>query len=345
MYRFEHKEYLWGLLSALILLIVWMIFIFKTRSWREKLSRYPSLLSEIMPYFSIVKISIKGILRILAFCLLVLALANLQTGIRLKEEKRAGADLMICLDVSNSMLAQDFMPNRLGFAKYSIERLLQNLSGDRIGLVVFAGDAWLQLPITTDYGAALMFLRAIEPGMIPVQGTNLSAALSKASESFGQEIGKNKAIILISDGEDHEQGAVEKAKELTEKGIQIHCIGIGSEQGVPIPHIENGKILGYKKDAQGQTVITRLNTSLLKEIASVSGGLFVQASPKNMGLDIILKKINSLEKKETGTQVFYDYESQYHWFLWAALILLLSDILLTDRKFLWLKKWYENWNL
>jgi Ca-activated chloride channel family protein len=181
----------------------------------------------------------------------------------------------------------------------------------------------------------------VETGIVPVQGTNLPSALEKAYESFGQDIGKNKAIVLITDGEDHEQGAVEKATELSEKGIMINTIGIGSENGVPIPVYENGKPVGYKKDASGQTVVTRLNAQILKEIAAAGNGVYVQASQQNMGLDIVLRKIDELEKKNLGTQAFYDYESQYPWFLGGALLCLLLDMFLTDRKFLWLRRWYE----
>jgi Ca-activated chloride channel family protein len=340
MYRFEHKEYLLFLVGLLIPALFALLFLFRIGKWKKNLSD-EHLTREIMPYFSLVKIVFKMLLRFAAFVLMVLALANLQTGSRLKEEKRSGADLMLCLDVSNSMLAQDLLPNRLTFAKYSIERLLQNLKGDRVGLVIFAGEAYLQLPITNDYGAARMFLRSVETGIVPVQGTNLTAALEKAYESFGQDIGKNKAIVLITDGEDHEQGAVEKARELSEKGIMINTIGIGSENGVPIPVYENGKPVGYKKDASGQTVVTRLNPQILKEIAAAGNGVYVQASQQNMGLDIVLRKIDELEKRNLGTQAFYDYESQYPWFLGGALICLLLDMFLTDRKFLWLRRWYE----
>lgn len=340
MYKFEHKEYLLFLIGLLIPILFAIVFLYRIGTWKSRLSDL-HLTREIMPYFSMVKIIFKMLFRFSAFVLLVLALANLQTGTRLKEEKRTGADLMLCLDVSNSMLAQDLLPNRLTFAKYSIERLLQNLKGDRVGLVIFAGEAYLQLPITNDYGAARMFLRSVETGIVPVQGTHLSAALEKAYESFGQDIGKNKAIVLITDGEDHEPGAVEKAKELAEKGIMINTIGIGSENGVPIPVYENGKPVGYKKDASGQTVITRLNAQILKEIAAAGNGVYVQASQQNMGLDIVLRKIDELEKKNLGTFAYYDYESQYPWFLGGALLFLLLDMFLTDRKFLWLRRWYE----
>ncbi|MCX8081209.1 MAG: VWA domain-containing protein [Bacteroidia bacterium] len=340
MYRFEHKEYLILLVVTVIPLLLGLLYFFKIRKWKKALAD-AHLVPEIMPYFSVVKLTVKWLFRLGAFVLLVLALANLQTGSRLKEEKRSGADLMLCLDVSNSMLAQDLLPNRLTFAKYSIERLLQQLKGDRVGLVIFAGDAYLQLPITNDYGASRMFLRSVETGIVPVQGTNLSAALQKAYESFGQDIGKNKAIILISDGEDHEQGAIEKAKEIAEKGIMINTIGIGSEQGVPIPVFENGKAVGYKKDAYGQTVVTKLNPRILKEIAAAGNGVYVQATQQSMGLELVLRKIDELEKKNLGTQAYYDFESQYHWFLGGALALMLLDMFLTDRKFMWLKKWYE----
>ena len=188
-----------------------------------------------------------------ALFFLILGIANLQTGSKMQEVKREGADIMVCLDVSNSMLAEDLKPNRLERAKLAIEKMIDKLEGDRLGIIVFAGEAYTQLPITTDYSSAKLFLNAITPGMVPTQGTDISTAIDKAMESFGTDLGKNKAIVIITDGEDHEDAAIKKAEEAAKKDVTIHTIGIGSDAGVPIPIYNNGVPSGYRKDKEGNT--------------------------------------------------------------------------------------------
>jgi Ca-activated chloride channel family protein len=262
----------------------------------------------------------------------------LQTGSKLVEVKREGADLIVCLDVSNSMLAQDLTPNRLERAKYALEKMIDGLEGDRLGLVIFAGEAYVQLPITSDYSAAKLFLSSINTKMVPVQGTNIGAAISKAVESFGKDEGKNKAIILITDGENHEVEAVQAAEEAGKGGIMINTIGIGSESGVPIPYIENGVVKGYRKDKQGQTIVTKLNSEILKTIASKGNGVYVQASQSDLGIKAILNKVDELEKSKIDTKMFTDYEDQFQWFLALALFLFLIEFFISERVSEWFKK-------
>jgi Ca-activated chloride channel family protein len=265
-------------------------------------------------------------------------LCNLQTGSKLKEVKREGADIIVCLDVSNSMLAQDLTPNRLTRAKYALEKMIDLLEGDRLGLVIFAGEAYVQLPITTDYSAAKMFLESVNPGMVPVQGTKIAEAIKKASESFSTDEGKNRAIILITDGENHESAAIEAAEEASKKGIMINTIGIGSQNGVPIPLIESGVVKGYRKDKEGQTIVTKLNAELLKTIASKANGVFVQASQADMGLNTIIDKIGELDKAQLESKMYTDYEDQFQWFLGISLVLFFVEFLISERVSEWFKK-------
>ena len=277
MFKFEHTVYFYAF-AAIPLMLALVIWYFASR--RKKLKRIgdAELVARLIPYASKRKRIIKVVLYLLGFCSVILALCNLQTGSKLTEVKREGADIIVCLDVSNSMLAQDLSPDRLSRAKYALEKMIDMLEGDRLGLVIFAGEAYVQLPITTDYNAAKMFLESVGPGMVPVQGTKIAEAIKKASESFSTDEGKNRAIILITDGENHESAAIEAAEEAAKKDIMINTIGIGSQNGVPIPLVENGTVKGYRKDKDGQTVVTKLNSDLLKTIASKANGVFVQAS-------------------------------------------------------------------
>ncbi len=294
-----------------------------------------------MPYSNMRKRVVKVIVLMLAICSLVLAMGNLQTGSKLTEVKRDGAELMICLDVSNSMLAQDLSPNRLTRAKYALEKMIDKLEGDRLGLIIFAGEAYVQLPITSDYNAAKMFLESIHPGMVPLQGTDLSAAIIKATDSFSKEPGKNKAIILITDGENHESDAIEAASEAGSKGIMINTIGIGSENGVPIPLLQNGMIKGYRKDKDGNTIITKLNSDVLKQIASKANGVYIQASQADLGLEVVLDKIDELDKSNIESKMYTDYEDQFQWFIGLCLIFLCIEFFTNERT----SEWYKKLNL
>jgi Ca-activated chloride channel homolog len=337
MFKFEHTIYFYAFaaIPIMLLLVVWYFI-----SRKKKLKRLGdvSLVQQLIPYSSRRKRIAKVILFLLGFSSLIIALCNLQTGSKLTEVKREGADIIVCLDVSNSMLAQDLSPNRLTRAKYALEKMIDLLEGDRLGLVIFAGEAYVQLPITTDYNAAKMFLESIGPGMVPVPGTNLADAIKKASESFSNDEGKNRAIILITDGENHESEAIEAADEAGKKGIMISTIGIGSQNGVPIPLIENGAVKGYRKDKDGQTVVTKLNADLLKTIAGKASGVFVQASQSDLGLGAVLDKIGELDKAQLESKMYTDYEDQFQWFLGLALILFFVEFLISERVSEWFKK-------
>jgi Ca-activated chloride channel family protein len=297
-----------------------------------------NLVKQMMPNVSNDKRISKFIIWSLALCSMIFAIINLQTGSKMQEVKREGGDIMVCLDVSNSMLAEDLSPNRLERAKQALEKFIDKLEGDRLGIIVFAGEAYVQLPITADYSAAKLFLGSINPGIVPVQGTNITDAISLSMESFGKDIGKNKSIIIITDGEDHEEGAVKAAEEAASQGVIINTIGVGSPTGVPIPLYQDGKRQGYRKDKQGNTVVTKLNEKLLLDIASAGKGAYAKANNADVGLGAIMDKLKQLEKKQIESKMYTDYDDQYMWFVYIAAALLIIEFFINERKSEWWKK-------
>jgi Ca-activated chloride channel homolog len=340
MFKFEHSEYFYAFIAVGLFILLSVVY-FINRRKKLKCIGNPQLVKELVPYASVRKRIIKITVFILAFSFLILALCNLQTGSKLTEVSREGGDLMVCLDVSNSMLAQDLQPNRLERAKYALEKMIDKLEGDRLGLIIFAGEAYVQLPITSDYTAAKLFLSSINTRMVPVQGTNIGAAINKAVESFGKDIGKNKAVILITDGENHEPEALAAAEEAGKAGIMINTIGIGSEGGVPIPLVENGVVKGYRKNKEGETVVTKLNSEILKSIAAKGNGVYVQATQSDLGINAILDKVDELEKNKMDTKMYTDYEDQFQWFLGISLFLFMIEFLISER----VSEWYKKLNL
>ncbi len=337
MFRFENIEYLY----ALLLIPFFSILYFLYHLWRKKaLRRYGEIpvIVLLMPRRSARKRFFKFILLMLAFGFLVIGLANPQIGSRLEKVQRKGADLVIALDVSNSMLAQDIRPDRLTRAVQGISKLIDRLEGDRIGMVVFAGKAYVQLPITTDYSAAKMFLTTISTRMVPSQGTAIGEAIRLSAGSFGENE-RSKAIIVITDGENHEGDAMEEATAAAEKGIKIFTIGMGAPEGAPIPtYDEYNRQTGFKADRQGQTVISRLDETMLQQIASAGNGIYVRASTGQDGLSRILDEINALEKQEIETKIFSEYEGRFQYFLAISLILLFIELLIPERKSRWTDK-------
>lgn len=338
MFRFEHTEYLWGLL-----LIPFAILLFAMmRAWRKKaIQRFGDvpLMRQLFADVSEVKPLVKLILLLLAITGIVLGIMNPQVGSKLEEVKREGADLVIALDVSNSMKAEDLSPNRLEKAKQAIEKLVDKLQGDRLGLVVFAGEAYVQLPITSDYEAAKLFLGSIDTDIMPVQGTAIGAAVNTAVQSFGdQPSGKNRAIIIITDGETHDEGAVEAVREAADKGIVVHAIGMGSPSGGPIPIYRNKVQVGFHKDQQGNTVVTRLNEQMLQELAEEGNGIYVRASNAEAGLNVVMSEINKLERQQFESKMFTDYEDRFQYMIAFALLLLVTENIISERKSKWIEK-------
>ncbi len=340
MFQLENKIYLYALaLIPLFIIIYWIM----TR-WRKKaLLSFGELavIQQLYPDVSKSKRIWKFILYLFAFTFLIIGIVNPQVGTRLEEVKRKGADLMICLDVSNSMKAEDLAPNRLEKAKQSISKLIDKLDGDRLGVIVFGGEAYVQLPITTDYSAAKMFLESINTDMIPTQGTAIGKAIDMAMESFGKDEGKNKAIVIITDGENHEDDAIKAAEDAAEKGITIHTIGMGSAEGAPIPLYKGNVREGFRKDKEGNTIVTKLDEKMLQEISAAGNGIYVRASNSDAGLNNVLEALDKLEKKQFDSKMYSDYEDRFQWFIAVAFLLLLIETFLTERK----SKIYQRLNL
>ncbi|HEX9933575.1 MAG TPA: VWA domain-containing protein [bacterium] len=275
----------------------------------------------------------KAALQTAAVLFIVLALARPQFGTKMKTVKREGQDIVVALDVSLSMMAEDIKPSRLEKAKHEISSFIDKLQGDRIGLVAFSGKAFMQCPLTLDYGAAKMFLDAMEPDLIPVPGTAVAQAISKAAESFVGQERKHKVLILITDGEDHEGKPLEAAKAAAKEGVVIYAVGIGYAQGVPIPLVnEQGAAVGFKKDRNGEVVMTKLDEITLQKIVLETGGKYYRATPGESELDKIYGDLSKMEKKSLATKQFAQYEERYQGMLAFALALLVLEVLIPERR-------------
>ena len=328
MFRFAYPEYLWLLWLLPLLVAVWTA---AGQLARRRLSRFGRLetIRPLMPDASTGRRRLKFILYLTAFALLTLALARPQLGSKLREVESRGIEMMLVVDVSNSMLAEDFQPNRLERTKYAIDKLFDGLKQDRVGLVVFAGEPKVQLPITSDYRMAKAFAKRIDPSLVPVQGTAIGKALSQALMSFSGETEENhsRVIILITDGENHEDDALAAARRAAEMGIRIYTIGIGTPEGAPI------QIGGeFIKDEKGDMVVSKLNEEMLAQIADITGGAYVRSSKQSIGLDEIVKSINEMEQSELSVMRFEEFNEQYQYLLLAAIVLLLAEFLLLDRR-------------
>ncbi|MDP4289897.1 MAG: VWA domain-containing protein [Bacteroidota bacterium] len=332
MLRFEHPYYFY--LFALIPLL-FVLYLLMARWKKRALQRFgdPEIVKTLMPDYSRKRLFYKFIFLLLSFSSLVLALANPQIGSRFEKVERKGIDIMIALDVSNSMLSEDIQPNRIERAKQAVSRLIDNLVNDRIGLVVFAGKSYTQMPITTDYAAARLFLSGINPGMVPTQGTAIGDAIDLCSSSFG-ESKKSKAIIIISDGENHQDDAVSAAKKAYDHDIRVYTVGIGSPEGAPIPMIINGNNAGYKKDKDGNTIISKMNPDALQEIATAGSGIYVNGNSTN-SLQAVMDNIDKLEKSSIDSKVFSEYEDRFQYFLVLSFLLLICEIFIFERKAHW----------
>lgn len=285
------------------------------------------LVKELMPSWSGAKGWVRIVLFSLAFAFFVLGLSRPQIGAKLSQRQTKGSEIMICLDVSNSMLAQDYSPDRLSRAKLAISRLVDKLEGDRIGLIIFAGSSFVQLPVTTDYISAKMFLSSVNTESIPIQGTAIGDAISTAVRGFSVQSEKSRAIIVITDGENHEDDAVEAAKQAAEMGIKVYTIGVGSVRGEPIP--KDGDLM---KDSNGNIVVTRLDENTLEQIAEAGGGAYIHAGNEEFGLTPIINDLKKMEDEMFNSVVFEEYDEQFMYFLGIALVLFVIEMLIGDRK-------------
>lgn len=328
MFRFANPHLLW-----LLLLVPAMagLFAAAARNRRRRLARFgnPAILRLLMPDASPARVRFRFLLFCTAAALVVLAAARPQLGSKLREQTSEGIEMMLVVDVSNSMLAEDFEPNRLERTKYAIGKLFDGLRQDRVGMIVFAGDAAVQLPITSDYRMARAFARKIAPSLVSVQGTDIGRALSLALLSFSEktEQSHSHVIILITDGEGHDNGAVEVARRAAEQGVRIFTIGIGTPEGAPI-RIGGQFIL----DENGQMVVSKLGEPLLEQIAQLTSGIYVRSSNQSIGLDEVIRSINEMQKTELSTVRFEEYNEQYQYFLGLALLLLFIEFFVLDRR-------------
>ena len=329
--RWQNPKLFWLLFIGPAMLIVFMVTIWSKNRRLEKFSDN-ALLPYLVPNISSLNSTLKYILIRLAMAFLIVALINPQLGSKMAEAKIKGIDIMICLDVSNSMKANDLKPDRLTRARRSIEKLLERLHGDRIGIVVFAGQAFVQLPITNDYGAGKLFLSGIDTDVVPVQGTAIGSAIELALESFDFESPAQKTIIVITDGENHEDNAVDAAKKAAEQGVKVFTIGMGSTKGTPIPEFRGNQRTGFKKDREGNVVVSKLNESMLKQIAQAGDGAYIKASNAEVGLNSLLDELNTIEKTEMGAVAYSEYEDRFQIFLALGIFCLIIEYLIRERK-------------
>lgn len=331
MFRFANSEYLIALWLIPALVLLYFLF---NRNRKKLLEKFADkeLHKTIIYSFSNIKSKIKFGIILSVITLLILAFADPQVGTKMQEVKQTGIDVYILLDVSRSMAAEDIKPNRLEKAKYQISNLIQKLRGDRIGLIVFSGEAFIQFPLTTDYSAANLFLSAVDFNSVPQPGTAIASSINLAVKSF-DSAATDKAIILITDGEDHE-GDIDKAVEdATDKGIKIYAIGLGSPDGVPIPVYDNrGNQIGFKQDNNGQTVLTKLDETILKDIASKGNGKYYRGNNYEDYLDQIYSDLSKLKQAEFGVKKVTDYEDRFYFFLAPAILLLILELFITDKR-------------
>jgi len=328
MAHFANPEYLYALLIIPLLVIG---FIFAQAGRRKAIERFGdrSVITKLMPLVSKRRPVIKFILVSLVLSLVIFAAARPQFGSKLREVKTEGVEIVIALDVSNSMLAEDIKPNRLEAAKRAIGRMLDNLNNDKIGLIVFAGNAYTQVPVTTDYTATKMMLSTISTNIVQEQGTAIGEAIRLAMRSFSPNNDEKKALVIITDGENHEDNPVEAAKEAKEKGIVIYTIGLGDSKGTPIPIPGSSD---YRRDREGKVIMTSLNENMLVEIADAADGKYIRANNTRIGLDALYKEIEKLDKTELDSVVYAEYEDVFQYIIFLAILIFLLDFLVLNRK-------------
>lgn len=337
MYELDEKKYFYLLIIIPILLLIFLY----NQYWKRKKQREfgdLELLKRLSPDKSIFKDWVKFVIILLAFIALSLALVNPKVGTKTETVNREGIDIVFAVDVSKSMLAEDIAPSRLEKTKQIISQIINNLSGDRVGIVAYAASAFPVLPITTDYGAAKLFLQGMNTDIVSSQGTSLSDAILLSTSFFAEDKSRSKLIILLSDGEDHDLDVEEALKEAKKKNLKIITVGLGTEKGGPIPIKEGGNAISFKRDSNNDVVITKLEAENLRVIASRTNGGYINGSNTKSVVDYVKNALGNIEKKEFQTQQFTDYNSQFQWFLGVGFFLLLLDMFLLQRKTNWVKK-------
>lgn len=338
MIQYDEKIYFYLLIIIPVIVVLFLLLLVWKKRTQKKFAN-TDLLKRLTPNRSYNKGGIKLVVFILALALLIIGLVNPKIGTKLETVKREGVDIVFAVDVSKSMLAEDIAPNRLEKAKRLVSEIINQLASDRIGIIAYAGQAYPQLPITTDYGAAKMFLQSMNTDMLTSQGTAIDQAIELATTYYDDAEQTNRVLFIISDGEDHSEGStIDAVEDAADEGIIIYTIGVGKEKGAPIPIKRNGILESLKKDSQGETVITKLNESVLVDIASEGDGQYIDGSNTDAAVEFIKEELLKMDKKEFEAKLFAEYKDQFQWFIGGALLLLLLDIFILDRKTSWLKK-------
>src|SRR5574344_146728 len=328
MFRFEDSIFLYLLLVIPLLAVIHYTTNYRRRKRLRKFGD-PALMKELMPDVSRFRPNVKFWLMCIALSLLIVMLARPQFGTKVENEKRNGIETIIAMDISNSMLAEDVQPSRLDKSKMLVETLVDNFENDKVGLVIFAGEAFTQLPITSDYVSAKLFLNTLSPDLIQTQGTAIGAAIDLCNRSFGPKGEAERAIIVITDGENFEDNATESAKLAAEQGIQTHVVGMGDLQGAPIP-LGNGR--DFRKDREGNVVIPKLNEQMCREIAAAGEGVYVRSDNANAALRVLTKKLDTLTKADVEGAVYSEYDEQFQALAWIMLVLLVIDVFIEERR-------------
>ena len=337
MFQLEEKIWFWTLLVIPVLVLFFLLLLLWKKQTQKRFAN-ATLLKRLSPNKSVFKSVLKLVVLCLAFASLTLALVNPKVGTSLETVKREGVDIVFAVDVSKSMLAEDIKPNRLEKSQQLVSRIIDKLGSDRVGIIAYAGKAFPQLPITTDYSAAKMFLQNLNTDMLSSQGTAINEAINLAKTYYDDDQQTNRVLVILSDGEDHSEAAVQVAEEASKEGIKIFTIGVGDINGGPIPLRRNGVLLNYKKDKQGETVITKLDEETLKNIASQANGVYINGAITDKVVSQMSDILNKMDKTEFEAKQVANFESRFQWFLGLAILLLFIDIFLLERKTAWLKK-------
>lgn len=337
MYQIEEPKYFYLFIAVAILLLLYLLnWFWKVKKQREFAD--VALLNELSPQKSVFKPVLKMIFVLLSLSFLIIAMVNPKMGTQLKTVKRQGVDIVFALDVSKSMLSEDIAPNRLEKSKQIISKIIDKLGSDRVGIIIYAGNAYPLLPITTDHGAAKMFLQNASPDMVSSQGTAINEALELSKTFFDDDTQTNRFLFVISDGEDHEENSGKVAKEIVDIGIRTYTIGIGTNKGGPIPINVNGKFQGYKKDNKDEVVITKLNVETLKDIAKNGEGKYIYGNKTSKTIEYVEELLLKADKKEFESKQFSDYKDQFQWFVGFGLLFLVLDVFLLNKKTKWIQK-------
>ncbi len=337
MYQIEEPIYFYYFAIIPVIIVVFL-FAFWWKKRTQKKFTDANLLNKLAPNTSIFKSVLKLSFLLIGFSFLIISLVNPKMGTKLKTIKREGVDVVFALDVSKSMLAEDIAPNRLEKAKQIISKIIDKLGSDRVGIIIYAGNAYPLLPITTDHAAAKMFLQNANPDMVSSQGTAINEALILAKTYYNNDEQTNRFLIIISDGEDHQEETKQVAQDMSKEGVKVYAIGVGTEKGGPIPMKVNGSLIGYKKDRKGETVITKRKPKVLEAVANAASGRYIDGNKTKKPVDFIEELIANAQKNEFETKQFSDYKDQFQWFIGIGILFLLIDVFFLDKKTKWVKK-------